>query len=77
MSSEYVIIPNEDPIERDGVLGTDLFRINNDKINYEEGQLEFYNKQYPFLKSNWKSSKKSLWRKNIPYNNKITMTCRK
>ena len=32
------IIPNEVPIEHDGILGTEFFRNNNAKINYAEKQ---------------------------------------
>ena len=42
------IIPNEVPIERDGILGTEFFRNNNAKINYAEKQLEINNEVYPF-----------------------------
>ena len=42
------IIPNEVPIEHDGILGTEFFRKNNAKINYAEKQLEINNKIYPF-----------------------------
>ena len=42
------IIPNEVPIEHDGILGTEFFRNNNAKINYAEKQLEIHNKVYPF-----------------------------
>ena len=41
------IIPNEVPIEHDGILGTEFFR-NNAKINYAEKQLEINDKIYPF-----------------------------
>ena len=42
------IIPNEVPIEHDGILGTEFFRNNNAKINYAEKQLEINNEVYPF-----------------------------
>ena len=42
------IIPNEVPIEHNGILGTEFFRNNNAKINYAEKQLEINNKIYPF-----------------------------
>ena len=42
------IIPNEVPIEHDGILGTEFFRNNNAKINYAEKQLEINDKIYTF-----------------------------
>ena len=42
------IIPNEVPIEHDGILGTEFFRNNNAKINYAEKRLEINDKIYPF-----------------------------
>ena len=42
------IIPNEVPIEHDGILGTEFFRNNNAKINYAEKKLEINNEIYPF-----------------------------
>ena len=41
------IIPNEVPIEHDGILGSEFFR-NNARINYAEKQLEINNEMYPF-----------------------------
>ena len=43
-----IMIPNEVPIEHDGILGTEFFRNNNAKINYAEEQLEINNEVYPF-----------------------------
>ena len=42
------MIPNEVPIEHDGILGTEFFRNNNAKINYAEKQLKINNEVYPF-----------------------------
>ena len=42
------LIPNEVPIEHDGILGTKFFRNNNAKINYAEKQLEINNEVYRF-----------------------------
>ena len=42
------IIPNEVPIEHDGILGSEFFRNNNARINYAEKQLEISNEVYPF-----------------------------
>ena len=42
------IMPNEVPIERDGILGWEFFRNNNARINYAEKQLEINNGVYPF-----------------------------
>ena len=47
-STTLNIIPNEVPIEHDGILGTEFFRNNNAKINYAEKQLEINDKIYPF-----------------------------
>ena len=42
------IIPNEVPIEHDGILGKEFFRNTNAKINYAEKQLEIHNEVYLF-----------------------------
>ena len=42
------IIPNEVPIEHDGILGLEFFRNNNAKINYAEKQFEINDEIYPF-----------------------------
>ena len=42
------IIPNEVPIEHNGLLGTEFFRSKNAKINYAEKQLEINNEVHPF-----------------------------
>ena len=48
MKIKLNIIPNEVPIEHDGILGTEFFRNNNAKINYAQKQLELNDKIYPF-----------------------------
>ena len=42
------IIPNEVPIDEDGVLGSEFFRENKVNINYVSKCLEIQNKLYPF-----------------------------
>ena len=42
------IIPNEVPIDEDGVLGSELFRENKVNINYVSKCLEIQKKLYPF-----------------------------
>ena len=41
------IIPNEVPIGHDGILGSEFFRNNYEKINYAEKQLEINDEIYP------------------------------
>ena len=43
-----MIIPNEVPIEHDGILDTEFPRNNNAKIKYAEKRLEINNEVYPF-----------------------------
>ena len=44
----FNLIPDDVPVEHDGVLGTKFFQNNNAKINYAKKQLEMNKQNYPF-----------------------------
>ena len=48
----FNIIPKEVPVDEDGVLGSEFFRDNNVKINYEIKCLELDERHYPFASQN-------------------------
>ena len=51
-STIFNIIPNEVPVEEDGVLGSEFFQDNSVNINYTSKCLEIENHCYPFKSTN-------------------------
>ena len=48
----FNIIPNEVPVEEDGLLGSEFFQDNSGNINYTSKCLEIENHCYPFKSTN-------------------------
>ena len=48
----FNIVPNEVPVEGNGVLGSEYFQDNNVNINYTSKRLEVENHFYPFKSTN-------------------------
>ena len=48
----FNIIPNEVPVEEDGVLGSECIQDNNANINYTSKCLEIENHCFPFKSTN-------------------------